>query len=286
MQEFLAFSEGPVSLEDVLRVQGQKVETSTQAFQLASSEKESAEEREKKRATFLMSWEPRRSAEGSVCSHPSIHHFCTDPMGPQLPHEMEVLSRSTHAKPGIVEPKSSSYHQIKVRINSSTIGLTTSKDFDSWTESKSQGSYPSLPSKKRKTGSSQQSLSRSIGTPLTSSCDDFKSDDIIGMAKARLKRELKDSNRSKSPQKKVKDDPSGPDIKRMVIESPPIRSSLKPSDERQSSRGSLSTSPTKSVRFSSVGDDVSRSNEMYLTGTRMEIVKDPSRYCLCTLYRH
>ncbi len=290
MQEFLAFSDGPVSLEDILKVKGKKFNPSTPELQ----QRESTEDRERKRATFLMSWEPRKSAEGSVSTHPSIHHFCTHPMEPQLPFEMEILSRTTHAKPGAIKVKTSSrqisHHQIKVRIKSSTVelsstvGLSTSQDFDFSSESQSPRSYPSLPSRKRKTSSSQHSQSR---TPLPSSsvADDASSDDIISMAKARLKKELKDGSigRSKSPSRRAKDDLlTAPDAKRVMLESGPRRSSLKSRDGQQSSIGTISTSPSKIVKFSGVGD--LSNDEMVLTGSRMEVVQDPRRYgvlCSC-----
>jgi hypothetical protein len=66
-------------------------------------------------AIFLSKWEGRVGAEGDIV-HPTIHHFCTHPREPQLPVHMQVLSRKTHAMPGILSVKSSrESSDIKVR---------------------------------------------------------------------------------------------------------------------------------------------------------------------------
>ena len=257
-----------------MNVKGKKI-TSPSTGSRPKTDSESTQDREKKRAIFLMSWEPRRSAEGSVSSHPSIHHFCTHPKEPQLPAEMEILSRTTHAQPGMVRVKTSS-HDIKVRINSGVVGQSASSvgqsssrmDMDSWSESKSPASHLSLPTRKRKNSATVLASSSAAG-------DDFKSDDIIEMAKARLKKEERDAIRSKSPSKRQKSDFSGG-------ESPRKRSSLKSRESRQSAMGSSkSVSPVKaerSVKFAGVDED-----EIALTGTKMDVVHDPKR-CVCTSY--
>ena len=46
---------------------------------------------------FLQTWEPSKGGLQSL--HRSIHHFCTEPLIPQLPIPLQVASRHAHANP-------------------------------------------------------------------------------------------------------------------------------------------------------------------------------------------
>lgn len=103
-QEFLAFSDGPVKMEDVLKMSGMKVPFSTPSKRDGHQHQDSDPTRPSSganiaklpKAMFLSTWRGP-TIPGHSNPHPSIHHFCTELHCPQLPPQMKIISRLSHA---------------------------------------------------------------------------------------------------------------------------------------------------------------------------------------------
>lgn len=172
-------------------------------------------------AVFLSKWEPKIGVE-SALFHPGIHHFCTQPEGPQLPFHMQVLSRQAHTRPGMVRVRTAGRRhdwggEATISTSTGTIeqSISTEIKLDSQeSETKSPPVMISLPIRKKRVNIVLPSSSRNQTTPLTTltssavlAREDGDTVDIIGLAKARLKRELKEASPEKSPPESRTPDP-------------------------------------------------------------------------------
>ena len=98
LQEFLAFTSKPVTLEDITSVQGKALSLESRPATRSTSNRQSYPLRDRAQAppTFLTSSAVPPPHPGSAQHHPNIHHFCTEPSCPQLPATLQGLSRRTH----------------------------------------------------------------------------------------------------------------------------------------------------------------------------------------------
>ncbi len=103
MQEYLAFSSEPVTLEDVMHISGQALPPP----ELAKSRPKSPRKKEEKvppstssepKVRFLSTWESPSKTGPQSSQRRSIHHFCMEPSLPRLPIHLQVASRQAHAK--------------------------------------------------------------------------------------------------------------------------------------------------------------------------------------------
>lgn len=174
----------------------------------------------KMNAVFLSKWEPKIGVE-SALFHPGIHHFCTQPEGPQLPFHMQVLSRKAHTQPGMVRVRTAGRRhnwegEATISTSTGTIeqSISTEIKFDSRESETKSPVMISLPIRKKRVNIVLPSSSRNQTTPLTTltssavlAGEDGDTVDIIGLAKVRLKRELKEASREKSPPESRTPDP-------------------------------------------------------------------------------
>lgn len=275
----MALSEGPVTLADIMRVKGKKLDSST----LNTKQPSEQGSKDRRETAFLSIWEPVIGAGGAIY-HPSIHHFCTLPEQPQLPVSMQLLSRKTHVQPGMVQVKpSQSDASMDIRLD---IGRKTERrsfeDLDSQLVINVLRIGSTLPAKKRKTSVSQ-SRSRTISSSEGSASGSV---DIVDIAKARLKKE---QSREKLAAKKAEGSLSrvadGEGLGGKSVQSKERVKSREDqrSREGQRSRGGQRTSALSGVGVIEIGVKPSGEmkggeGEIALTGTRMEVVKDPGRY--------
>lgn len=101
VQEYLAFSSEPVTLEDIMHISGHGLAPSQRQSQPVTEPSRRQEKLQSKsnepKVHFLQTWES--SNTGSSSLHRSIHHFCTESSIPQLPIPLQVTSRQAHANP-------------------------------------------------------------------------------------------------------------------------------------------------------------------------------------------
>lgn len=104
-QEFLAYSESPVTLEDIFNITGRKIpgeprptqsQRSPLALSLGKSKGDGDRDSTQPNLTFLSTWDSNLSKPH--LKRASIHHFCTTSLSPQLPLPVQILSRQTHAR--------------------------------------------------------------------------------------------------------------------------------------------------------------------------------------------
>ena len=91
-QEFLAFTDKPLTLEDIVQGKALSLESRPVTSNRPSRPPGLP-------PTFLTSLTAPPSRSDPAHSHPTIHHFCTQPPHPQLPAALQVLSRRTHTVP-------------------------------------------------------------------------------------------------------------------------------------------------------------------------------------------
>lgn len=264
MQEFLAFSDGPVTLADIMKVKGHKLELSTHQ-QPAKREPDA----KRRRTTFLSKWEPSFGAGGEIF-RPSIHHFCTQPQQPQLPTPMLILSRTTHKQPGAVTVKTrKSKTEMALSADASTeLNVTPSASKDLGSVTKSVSFVPPSLSKQSRSSLSSRNVAKSTSSGLRE-----ETEDIVDMARARLKREL---SRNESGERDLP-----PEAKKAMIESPRRGQGSKRtlrSRDSQRSKGSLRSAMLGEVRAGEKLSSVESEDKMVLTGTRMEVTQNPGRY--------
>lgn len=282
-QQFLAFSEGPVTLADIMKIEGKKMEppplpTISPTTQ-QSIDRASLRASQKRQAMFLSKWEPGLGAEGEIL-RPSIHHFCTHPSEPQLPLHMHVLSRVTHAKPDTVRLKAKrSYSDIKISVDDGATkggaaSLPSPRRFGA-----TDAPCFSLPSKKRRVSTSRRSSRGNLTTPLTSSgVLEGEGDDIVSVARVRLKRELKESAAKKATTEKS-----------TTTQGVGVLSTKGQSAEVRVHEGSEFIGGQRSLESvrSRIGEEGVKKvcvekegvkGALVLTGTRMEVFQDPGRF--------
>ena len=182
IQEFLAFSDSPVTLEDVLNVTG------TRLPDYPSSPSKDAQPTDvvPSKPLFLSTWDTSVSYPGST--HTSIHHFCTETKLPQLPLPIQILSRQSHTR-GFVSSQDKCDHKGNVNTPRSQ------------TISKSKVTPQKTPA------SNQHSQKHTTFSASNQPKLLPKSNDIIAMAQARLQRELNitdESSRKKLSPVKIK----------------------------------------------------------------------------------
>lgn len=91
-QEFLAFTDKPLTLEDIVQGKALSLESRPVTSNRPSRPPGLP-------PTLLTSLTAPPSRSDPAHSHPTIHHFCTQPPHPQLPAALQVLSRRTHTVP-------------------------------------------------------------------------------------------------------------------------------------------------------------------------------------------
>ncbi|XP_064400384.1 uncharacterized protein LOC135346636 isoform X3 [Halichondria panicea] len=84
IHEILAFSNSPVTIEDILNITGNTLRRQPRETMVSQCNKDS-------KLSFLSTWD-------STLSHTSIHHFCMNTTLPQLPVPTQILSRRSHCK--------------------------------------------------------------------------------------------------------------------------------------------------------------------------------------------
>ena len=98
MQEYLAFSSEPVTLEDIMHISGHGLTSSQHQSRPGTRKQVNLPSKSSEpKVRFLQTWESFISGAPSL--HRSIHHFCTEPSIPQLPIPLQVASRRAHANP-------------------------------------------------------------------------------------------------------------------------------------------------------------------------------------------
>lgn len=254
----MAFSEGPVQLSDVMKIKGTRIQLSNSKTP-QSADPELA--KQKQQAVFLSIWEAGIGTEGEIV-RPSIHHFCTHPKEPQLPVHMQVLSRTTHVKPGVVTLKTSRESldmQISIKSRSVEKGVV-SKGLGFPLQSESRVRFSSLP-KKRLVNTSVRSSRGNLTTPGTTpgSLPEGGNEDIVSIAKTRLKHELREEN---SPNTSASFTPDAKGQTKRVW-----------SKEGRRSRESQRSWEREQSRRSERSED----GAMVLTGTKMRAA-NPARY--------
>ena len=105
-QEFLAFSDGPVKMEDILMLVGRKAPIFTKSGKKDNHQQEDFSSIRPSsdanislklpKPIFLSTWRGP-TVPGHSIPHHSIHHFCTEFHSPQLTPQMKILSILTHA---------------------------------------------------------------------------------------------------------------------------------------------------------------------------------------------
>lgn len=234
--------------------------------------------------TFLLRSEPSLGV-GGVVARPSIHHFCVEPQSPQLPIPMQVLSRLTHANPNYPKSGQSITEKETKSPEKSTVDGISARSRDTRSTnlpitSRSTTTTGTTTAAESKLGSNSiQRFSRNQTTPLTASCvmgttAADESDDIVSMAKARLKREQKEPRPDTSSTLQL---PEGAKKSKSV----PLVS-VKPSTKDSKRKGEASRRSLRSSQAKRDGDKLKGSskkeeNEMKLTGIKMKVVQDPSR---------
>ena len=276
MQEYLAYSDKPLTLEDILNVSGKSVERpsttagrSLQPFNKKSSLFPSSTKdgprsnlEYQNSVKFLSTWTTNQS------SRPTIHHFCTtdESLHPHLPLPLQLLSRMTHTKSDItisgqVVPSPPSK---QIVIPSSTINKHSPMTRESETI-KSHTSVKALPADATRTGKSRSSKKPSqessaihsstfLSTPKPAP-HGSRDEDVIIAAKRRLQREMKAASPSSSS---TQDDYKRRKIMKRVL-TPDVESR-----QRQS------------LRPATTGSNVER-GDLSVSGDRMVVVKDPSK---------
>lgn len=91
-QEFLAFTDKPLTLEDIVQGKALSLESRPVTSNRPSRPPGLP-------PTYLTSLTAPPSRSDPAHSHPTIHHFCTQLPHPQLPAALQVLSRRTHTVP-------------------------------------------------------------------------------------------------------------------------------------------------------------------------------------------
>ena len=202
---------------------------------------------------------------GGVAGHASIHHFCTMPDTPQLPYSLQVLSRQTHVNLGRIYSKTDIQDgNIEVQDRCSNIQdrYSSIQDRDNVRDKNSVESsrFVHFPSNKRKP---------TRQTPREKPLDVFdedKSNDIVYIAKTRLKHEVKKIGQGKSTQLDRRK------IKPVVLNS---------RERTAGDDGSREGSRDKSVGDKIVGHELygeeSGKDVLVLTGMKMQVIKNPSR---------
>ena len=145
------------------------------------------------------------------------------------------------------------YFSMKVRVEGSEEEVESSKEQSS---EQSLIHTPSLPKNRR---TSRRGSRGNVPTPLTSSgvlTESVKSDDIIGVAKARLKRELRESDTTALDQNKGQSAES----KRL----------------QRLNRERQDFGTGKKVKFEEMEEG--RDSAMILTGRRLEVIENPGTY--------
>ena len=187
MQEFLAFSDSPVTLEDVLNVTGTKLPDHPTR---ASPSKDAQPTGFKPpKPLFLSTWDTSVSYPGST--HTSIHHFCTETKLPQLPLPIQLLSRQSHTKGFVSSNTSQDKCEYEGNINAP----------------RSQTTSTNKVTPQRTSASNQHSQKHTAISTSNQPKRLPKSNDIIAMAQARLQRELNithESSRKKLSPVKIK----------------------------------------------------------------------------------
>ena len=101
VQEFLDFSKDPVSLKDVLGLSISKAPSMTKRKKPEQNSNSQQLIQGKAvqglpKAVFLSSWKGP-TVPGHTAPHASIHHFCTETLGHQLPPQLAMVSKLTHS---------------------------------------------------------------------------------------------------------------------------------------------------------------------------------------------
>ena len=250
----MAYSDGPVTLADIMKVKGEKVELSTH-------QTPPKKQPDLRRLTlYLSQWDPGLGVGGDI-GHPTIHHFCTQPQGPQLPIHMQVLSRNKHtATRGLaVKPSLTDTTERSTELNRTQ---SASKETDSQRgTSKSVSFVPSLPSKQSRSSTVTSRNVTSTGVKSLSSLSEEGSTDIVDLAKARLQKETgrkgissKDTTLSKAK-----------------------KPTAKGSQRSKDSAGRSSATPGESKKELSPVKEGSGEERMVMAGTRMEVSQNPGR---------
>lgn len=260
----MAYSKGPVSLADVMKVRGQ-------SLPLSAPQRPARHEPDLRRLTaiFLSRWDtPTGPEQGGKSPRPSIHHFCTQARQPQMPLPMRILSRRAHAhcelssmdakemglsavtsEPSSGEPEQSSGGGISV-IESGSRDLTMVFDSEpSVFGSRKSVCFADMGERVVPTGSklSRSGLSRSSRlfsaafssksalSRLEEEEEKSESPDIVQLARLRLKRELRESCQSLISEPEGKD--MLPKAKKPSLEIP--RKTSQGQREGRGSRASL-----------------------------------------------